>query len=813
MPLQKSKVFLIVSALVALVFISFAVVHWNRTVANAEQKVQEHTRVVARSVWDLSQQTTSEYLNIVAAYSGYKIITIRDTEDQVFYEATFPIQSRLDRLLINLNLIPESLLSAPILYNGQPLGWIEVVWWNKSIYTYLFALLLVTLLLSTINMYLRTLNSKKNLEKEVVNRTRSLQESEQRFRAIFDNHYQFSGLVSPDDILISANRSSLDLINCKAEDVEGLPFCDCPWWPKGSPLNDIIKEAVHEAQAGHFVRRELQFIDFDGQLRFIDFSLKPVFDEDHTLIYIVPEGRDITRLKQAQQQILSEKQFSDAVIESLPGIFYVCNEKLQLIRWNHMFESISGYSPEELKHKSMLDFFSPADTDLLMQKVQQRLNKVEAPPTELSAVAKDGSTYPFLFTSSLVVMDDKKYLVGTGVDISERKMIESELQQAQKMEAIGTLAGGIAHDFNNILSAIIGYTELSQLESAPDSKVTGFLAGIHQAAIRARDLVQQILTFSRKQDNTHLPLQIAPLLNEALRLIRSSIPVTINIETDIKARSAMILADPTQIHQIIVNLCTNGYPAMGDDYGTLQVSLHEISVTAAQTDSETRLLPGDYVHIKVSDTGHGMDSETLKRIFEPYFTTKETGKGTGLGLALVDSIVQEHNGIITVDSTVDKGTSISIYLPLLENKSEHVPPPRLRPPPAAPSKEFHIVCIDDEPYILNILDEFLQEHGYRVTSFEKALDALTYIENRKDQIDLVITDMTMPEMSGLELGRKLLSAYPRLPVMLCTGYSRSINRDKALEQGFVRYIEKPLILADLVCAIEEVLSENKTTPE
>ena len=806
--MQKSKVSLIISAIAVLSFAAFAVIYWNRSIDSIERNVQEHARIVARSVWDLSRQTTSEYLNIVASHSSYQSITIRDAEGRIFAKAEIPDHSQLDRLLINLHLIPETLLSAPITFNGHSLGRVDVIWYNRAIYTYLISLLFITLFLSSLNMYFRTLSSKKNLEKEVLNRTRSLFESDQKFRAIFDNHYQLSGLISPDGILISANRSSLELINCKAEDVEGLSFCDCPWWPKGSPLHDIIKQAVHEAQDGQFVRKELSFKDINGLHRVVDFSLKPVFDKDHNLIYIVPEGRDITGLKFAQQEILSQKKFSDAVIESLPGIFYICNDKLQLIRWNNMFEFISGYSTEDLDHKSVLDFFSPADTDILLQKVQNRMNKVEVPPTELSAVAQDGTTHPFLFTSSMVIMDNKKYLIGTGVDISARKRVEAELQQAQKMEAIGTLAGGIAHDFNNILSAIIGYTELSQLETAPQTKITGFLAGIHQAAIRARDLVQQILTFSRKQDNSHLPLRIAPLVNEALRLIRSSIPATINIETNIAAREATIRADPTQIHQIIVNLCTNGYQAIGDEYGTLRVSLQEVSVNEEDSRNESDPSPGHYVLIQVSDTGIGMDDETLQRIFEPYFTTKETGKGTGLGLALVNSIVQEHNGTIAVESTVDKGTTISIYLNLLETSGQYIPEPQLPPPGDAPSREYHILCVDDEPYILNILDEFLQEQGYRVTSFEKGTDALAYLDMTKEQVDLVITDMTMPEMSGLELGRKIFSVRSHLPVMLCTGYSHSINRDMAIEQGFARYIEKPLILADLVFAIEEVLAER-----
>ncbi len=535
--MQKPNSFSIISTLLILLFILFAVMYWNSSVGRTKQQVQEHARIVANSVWDLNQHSSVEYLNTVAEHSGYKSIAIHDMEGRIFAIAEVLEQSRIDQFLISLHLIPEVPLSAPIVYKDHQIGYIDVIWRNTSIHTFFYAFLLATLLLSTLYLYLRMLDSNKNLEKEVLNRTKTLLESEQKFRAIFDNHYQLTGLISPDGILISANRSSLDLVNCKEEDIIGLSFCDCPWWSKGSPLHEDIKQAVHEAQSGKFVRLELCFKDPESNPRVIDFSLKPVFDENNELIYIIPEGRDITVLKQAQKETLREQLFSDAVIESLPGIFYVCNEKLQLIRWNKSLEVIFGYSPDELKYKPLLSFFPPEQKDLILRRVKDRMKNIPSPSIELAAKSKDGSLPLFLFSSSMVEIDETKYLIGTGIDISDRKKIEAELQQAQKMEAIGTLAGGIAHDFNNILSAIIGYTELSQRELWQEPRISGFLAGIHQAAIRARDLVQQILTFSSKQDNTRLPLQIppcstrrcglsAPQFQPQLRLKRISVPGT-----------------------------------------------------------------------------------------------------------------------------------------------------------------------------------------------------------------------------------------------------------------------------------------------
>lgn len=806
--MQKPDFFSTISSLLLMLFILFAVMHWNRSLDRAEQRVQEHARVVSNSVWNLSLNASTEYLKSVADHYDYSSIAIDDTKDRIFTMVDRPVQSAVDNILIALHLIPEIPLFAPIVYKDHEIGHVHVIWRNKAIYTYFLTALLSLLLLSTVFLYLRLLQSNRNLEQKVRDRTRTLRQSEQKFRAIFDNHFQLTGLVSPEGILQSANPSFLELMDCREEDIIGKPFIDCPLWPEGSPLHKEVKQAIHEAGNGVFVRNELHFKNSKGNPQVIDFSLKPVFNDNNELIYIVPEGRDITVLKQVQKEKNRQRQFTDALIESLPGVFYVCNEDLQLIKWNRSVERLSGYSREELLHKSLFSWFAPEDQDRILNRLIDRQKNIPAPPIELATLTKDGSRPVYLYSSSIVEIDGSKYLIGTGLDISNHKKVENELRQAQKMEAIGTLAGGIAHDFNNILSAIIGYTELSQLEMGQDSKVSGFLAGIHQAALRARDLVQQILTFSRKQDNSYLmPVQIVPLLDEALLLIRSSIPATIDIKKKINTRDTVILADPTQIHQVIVNLCTNGYQAIGDNTGTLEVSLQRVTVDKHNRIPGTTLPDDTYIRIRVSDSGTGIDNKTMQRIFEPYFTTKETGKGTGLGLALVNSIVQEHKGAITVDSTPGKGTVFSVYLPVISDTiEEKVGQPQ--PDPAA-SKGFHIVCVDDEPYLLRILEDFFHEQGFRSSSFENGKDALEYISTSSEPVDLVITDMTMPNMSGLELGHAIFTRWPDLPVILCTGYSRTINREQALQEGFCRFIEKPISLAGLASDIQEVLADSK----
>jgi PAS domain S-box-containing protein len=802
---HRKFTFPIACTVAMLLFLVFCLVHHHKTQTRIARRVQEHGRIVAHAVWNLNEKTSAEYLRLAALHNNYKTIAVLDTNGTVFVRASVPLQSRLDAVLTSLHLIPEQLFAAPIDYQDHRIGRIEVVWRNTTVYVIFFALLITVLLLSTIYMYLRLLDSNRNLEREVRSRTRTLQESEQKFRALFDNHYQLTGLISPDGILLSANQAALDLAGCSEKDIVGLPFCQCPWWPETSPLHDRVKKAVQEAQAGNFVRLELQFRDRDGHDRVVDFSLKPVFNRQNELIYIVPEGRDITDLKQARREKIREQMFTEAVVESLPGIFYICNEKLELIRWNKSFETTSGYSAEELRGRSLFSFFADEDQALIRQRIEERKKQVVDAPLELYALAKNGARIPFLFSSSIFTVDGTTYLIGTGVDISDRKKIEQELQQARKMEAIGTLAGGIAHDFNNILSAIIGYTELSRLETDPASRLGGFLDGIHQAAIRARDLVQQILIFSRKQDNSLVPMQVAPVVHEALRLIRSSLPSTITIRTRIDAKNAMILADPTRIHQVTVNLCTNAYQAIDEGPGTMEVTLDTIVLDTGGRIRGKGLPPGGYVRLQVRDDGPGMNEETLQRIFEPYFTTKETGKGTGLGLALVDSIVKEHRGAVTVESKSGSGTAFTVYLPLLDQSEDK----QLTTEPASspqPAGGHHVVCVDDEPYILNILREFLRDRGYRVTIFENSEQALAFMEKNERRVDLVITDMTMPGLTGLELGRKIFADHPDVPVILCTGYSPQINREQALAEGFAAYLDKPIILAELAAAMQQALA-------
>ena len=397
-------------------------------------------------------------------------------------------------------------------------------------------------------------------------------------------------------------------------------------------------------------------------------------------------------------------------------------------------------------------------------------------------------------------VDDRTVRLQIATDISKLKQMESQLQQAQKMEAIGTLAGGIAHDFNNILSAVIGYAELSFDEVEPGSHLKSNLGEIHRAGMRAKDLVKQILTFARQADEDVKPLKVSTIAREALKLLRSTLPASIGIDSRIQSDSP-VMADPTQIHQIFMNLCTNAAHAMEYDGGTLRVDVFDIRRTGANEAPGVDLEPGDYLKITVADTGKGIDEQNLPLIFEPYFTTKPTGEGTGLGLSVVHGIVKGYGGEISVESAPGQGTVFSIYLPVIR-RTEEIPSDAAG---ALSTGTERILFVDDEPTICKMSSRLLTRLGYHVTSRTRSLEALALFRTRSDDFDLVITDMTMPEMNGDRLAAEIMAIRPKIPVILCTGYSKRISDEKAACIGIKAFALKPIAAADLAATVREVL--------
>ncbi len=383
---------------------------------------------------------------------------------------------------------------------------------------------------------------------------------------------------------------------------------------------------------------------------------------------------------------------------------------------------------------------------------------------------------------------------------------EKQLQQVVKLQAIGTLAGGIAHDFNNILFPIVGYAELTMDDIPADSEARQNLEEILKAANRAKKLVQQILTFSRQGSQERKPLKVQFLIKEALKLLRATIPSNIEIDCNINEDCGPILGDPTQIHQVIVNLCTNAYHALQDSGGKLEVNLKETHISYQKSVERVGMKVGRHLELTVRDTGHGMESQVLERIFEPYYTTKKQGKGTGLGLAVIHGIVKNHGGDISVESQPGKGSRFTIYIPIIDDVEID---PKSAKPEAANQGNERILLIDDDKQIIDIEQQILERLGYRVTPKTDSHEALDEFAALPDKFDLVITDMTMPKMTGDQLARKLMDIRPDIPVILCTGFSESITEEKALAMGIDRFVMKPIVKDELASTIRAVLDTPK----
>ena len=392
-----------------------------------------------------------------------------------------------------------------------------------------------------------------------------------------------------------------------------------------------------------------------------------------------------------------------------------------------------------------------------------------------------------------------------GNDLTERKQLELKLQQSQKIEAIGRLAGGIAHDFNNILSGISGYSQLIEVNLNHPEKVKRQVTEIRKGAQRAAELVQQILTFSRKTEYQKRPIPISNEVNEALSLLRSSIPSTIEIETQIRSESN-VLADPTRIHQLIMNLGTNAYQAMRKTGGRITVFLTDIEMSTPNVLKGTQVPVGSYVKLEVSDTGCGMDESTMANAFEPYFTTKQNGKGTGLGLALVQAIVEEHDGFLDVRSTPAIGTDFGIYFPIVKEITD-ADVPVIEKAISLRGNE-KILVVDDEEAIRQVYKEFLEKYGYVVSTCNDGVQALREFKKRPHHFDVIVTDMTMPGMTGEQLALKLLKIRPDIPIILCTGFSEDISSAAAAEIGIRKFVQKPVASQKLIHMIRDIMARE-----
>ena len=469
-----------------------------------------------------------------------------------------------------------------------------------------------------------------------------------------------------------------------------------------------------------------------------------------------------------------------------------------------------GLTEKDMIGKTDFDFLSKEDAAVLtvMKKGVLETGKPEFVRVPLTSFKGDVQHFEGYYIPKRDQEGKIDGLIGYFRNVTERvegeeqrKKLEAQLLQSQKMESVGTLAGGIAHDFNNILGIILGNTELA-LDDVPEwNPSRQNLDEIRKACLRAKDVVRQILSFSRKSEIEQKPFNIASVVNESLKLLRASIPASIDIRQDISNDSDNILGDPTQIHQIMINLCTNAAHAMEAEGGMLQVALKNTEVDEDAASLYPELSAGHYLQLCVSDTGDGIGPEVINRVFDPYFTTKDVGKGTGMGLAVVHGIVKSHRGSISVESEPGKGTTFKILFPAVKKKIGDEP----KNAQELPTGNERILFVDDEESMVNLNQQRLERLGYKVIPKTDPLEALEFFSANPDQIDLVITDMTMPHMTGDRLTQEILKIRSDMPIILCTGYSSRISEDKAQELGIRKYIDKPIEMLILARSVREVL--------
>lgn len=641
--------------------------------------------------------------------------------------------------------------------------------------------------------------NKKQLTMEKRASDAALIASAQQWTETFDAIDDPICLIDMDHTILRCNKAMSGLVNQTPAGIVGKKCWEAIHQTSG-PVKDCPVARMRQS-----LQREKLALPENG--RVFNVTVDPVFDVGGKVRYAVHCISDITEVEKSRQAVLnSEHRYRDLYNQAPNAYFSIHPDNLVIISCNQKASSMLGYDISTLTGMMFSDLFvSNSSGNAGLQ--SGVLNGWEADPihdVELQVCRADG-THIWVSLSTERVQDtsgDTVEIRAVLIDISRRKTLEVQLAQAVKMEAIGTLAGGIAHDFNNILASLIGFAELALEDVEPGSQLHDDLCEIHAAGKRGSDLARQILLFCRQGEHRQIPVQIGTLVKETLKMLRPSLPSSIRIQKNITSK-AMVMADPSHLHQIIMNLCTNAYQSMPGEKGDLMIRVQDVSGPLTLPPNKTLLPLGDYVCIEVRDTGIGISPDVLPSIFEPYFTTKPQGEGTGLGLSVVHGVVSLIGGFIGVDSTPGSGTVFSVFLPVTKPHDMI----ELQEESDIRGGTERILVVDDESAILKMVSRILDSNGYRVKTLSSSRDALAMVTADPSGIDLLVTDMTMPDMTGDELACEIHQICPNLPIVLCTGYSKKLKSENLMSQGILEVITKPFSQTDLLSSVRRALDQ------
>lgn len=644
----------------------------------------------------------------------------------------------------------------------------------------------------------------------------ALRESERKLRLVMDGlgPSMFVGLMTPDGVVMVANRPALAAAGLTPEDVVGKPVEETYWFSYSASVQAQLRAAVARARRGESSRYDVPIRVADGVTIWIDLSFTPVLDAQGQVSFIVPSASVIDERKKLEIKLAASEALLRTILDSEPACVKLIDATGKLLEMNQAgLDMIEADSRELVIGKDVAQLVVPEHRDAFLQ-LQQRVVGGASGTLEFDVIGLKG-TKRTLETHAVPLRDASGLVIaalGLTADITERKRTEAEnlrlalqLQQAQKMEAIGQLTAGIAHDFNNILASVLGYAGLALQQHVPDktSKLADYLREVQTAGMRARDLIANMLAFSRSGETRRQPVQIGPLAQEAGKtlapLLPSSIAFTIRVETD----GLSVLADPVQLHQVIMNLVINARDAAGE-HGRIELAVRSVRGVTATCGGCHGDVVGDFVELAISDNGPGISADVLPHVFDPFYTTKAVGKGTGMGLSVVHGVVHRCGGHVLVNSSSDTGTVVRVLLPIVTTARAFL---ANLPNTADPLRvgSGHILVVDDEDVLAQLFGEVLKAHGYEVTVFSDSRLALERFRSTPAQFDAVISDQTMPGLTGIELTQALQALRPELPVMLCTGYSSALDREVAEHLG-VALLSKPVAFAALLLTLEQMLA-------